>query len=151
MRKLIIASLLLSSTAGATRLKDLVEIGGVRPNHLVGMGLVVGLAGTGDDASSLMTRREMAVMAKRLGMIIDANDIKAKNVAAVMVTAELAPFARAGIALDVTVSSMGSAKSLVGGTLLLTPLKGPDLGTYALAQGALAVGGFAADGGSGSS
>jgi len=154
MRKIVIATLLLLAAARAaygTRLKDLVEIAGVRPNHLVGMGLVVGLQGTGDDASSVMTRREMAVMAKRLGMVIDANDIKAKNVAAVMVTAELSPFARTGTPMDVTVSSMGSAKSLVGGTLLLTPLKGPDLGVYALAQGALAVGGFAADGGSGSS
>ena len=153
MRKLatIATLLLLAGSAGATRLKDLVEIAGFRPNHLVGMGLVVGLAGTGDDASSVMTRREIAVMAKRLGMIIDPNDVKAKNVAAVMVTAELSPFARAGVPMDVTVSSMGSAKSLVGGTLLLTPLKGPDLGTYALAQGALAVGGFAADSGSGSS
>jgi len=141
----------LAPAAHATRLKDLVEVAGFRPNHLVGMGIVVGLAGTGDDASSVVTRREMAVMAKRLGIAIDANDFKAKNVASVMVTAELPPYARAGMPLDITVSSMGTAKSLSGGTLLITPLKGPDLGTYALAQGSLVVGGFAAEGGSGSS
>lgn len=141
----------LAAPAGATRLKDLVEISGFRPNHLVGMGIVVGLAGTGDDASSVVTRREMSVMVKRLGLTIDPNDFKAKNVATVMVTAELPPFARAGMPLDITVSSMGTSKSLSGGTLLITPLKGPDLVTYALAQGSLVVGGFAADGGSGSS
>ena len=154
MKKLaIIAALLLAEAAPAhaTRLKDLVEIAGVRPNHLVGMGLVVGLQGTGDDASSVITQREIATMARRLGLVIDPTLIKAKNVAVVTITAELSPFARAGAPMDVTVSSMGSAKSLVGGTLLLSPLKGPDMNVYALAQGNLAVGGFAADGGSGSS
>ncbi len=149
-RVLVLAALLAAVPARATRLKDLVEIAGFRPNHLVGMGLVVGLAGTGDDASSVVTRREMAVMARRLGLAIDPSDFKAKNVATVMVTAELPPFARAGMPIDVVVSSMGTAKSLSGGTLLITPMKGPDLGTYALAQGSLVVGGFAAEGGSGS-
>jgi flagellar P-ring protein precursor FlgI len=147
----VLGGLGFAAPADATRLKDLIEISGFRPNHLVGIGLVVGLAGTGDDASSVITRREMAVMAKRLGLNIEPNDFKAKNVATVMVTAELPPFARAGMPLDITVSSMGTAKSLAGGTLLVTPLKGPDLATYALAQGSVVVGGFAAEGGSGSS
>jgi flagellar P-ring protein precursor FlgI len=148
---IVLGLIVFEPAADATRLKDLVEIAGFRPNHLIGMGIVVGLAGTGDDASSVITRREMSVMAKRLGLSIEPNDFKAKNVATVMVTAELPPFARAGMPLDITVSSMGTAKSLAGGTLLITPLKGPDLGTYALAQGSLLIGGFAAEGGSGSS
>ncbi len=151
MKKIFLLLVLLAAPAHGARLKELVEVGGVRTNHLVGMGLVVGLAGTGDDASSAVTRREIAVMAKRLGLALDPGDIKAKNVAAVMVTAELPAFARSGKTIDVTVASMGSAKSLGGGTLLMTPLKGPDLGTYALAQGQLSVGGFLAEGGSGSS
>jgi flagellar P-ring protein precursor FlgI len=153
VRAILAALLLLVSVieARGARVKELADVAGFRPNQLVGMGLVVGLAGTGDDASSVVTRRELAAMTKRLGLAIDPADIKAKNIAAVTVTAELPPFARPGMSIDVTVSSMGSAKSLAGGTLLLTPLKGVDLGTYALAQGPLTVGGFAAEGGSGSS
>ncbi len=135
--------------AGADRLKDLATIEGVRGNQLTGFGLVVGLAGTGDDASSPVTRRSLAKMLKRLGVTIDAAEIKAKNVAAVLITAELPPFARPGQALDVTVSSMGSAKSLGGGTLIATPLKGADGETWALAQGPVAVGGFLVEGGAG--
>jgi flagellar P-ring protein precursor FlgI len=149
--RMVALLLLLPAIAGATRVKELADVAGFRPNQLVGMGLVVGLAGTGDDASSVITRRELAMMTRRLGLAIDPSEIKAKNIAAVSITAELPPFARPGMAIDVTVSSMGSAKSLAGGTLLLTPLKGVDLGTYALAQGQLTVGGFAAEGGSGSS
>ena len=136
----------LARPAAADRVKDLVTVEGVRANRLTGVGLVVGLDGTGDDASSPLVRNGLAAMVKRLDITIDAAQIKAKNVAAVVITAELPPFARPGQALDVTVSSMGTAKSLAGGTLLATPLKGPDLRTWALAQGSLAVGGFLAEG-----
>ncbi len=136
--------------AAADRLKDLASIEGVRANHLTGFGLVVGLAGTGDDASSPVVRRSIAKMLKHLGVTIDAAEIKAKNVAAVMITAELPPFARPGQRLDVVVSSLGSAKSLAGGTLLATPLKGGDRQTWAVAQGSVAVGGFLVEGGAGS-
>jgi flagellar P-ring protein precursor FlgI len=137
--------------AHADRLKDLVDVEGFRDNALVGYGLVVGLQGTGDDASSAPTRQLLAQAIKHLGVQIDPAQIKAKNVAAVMITATLPAFARPGSALDVTVSSIGTAKSLQGGVLLLTPLKGADLGTYALAQGSLSLGGFAVDSASGSS
>jgi flagellar P-ring protein precursor FlgI len=151
-RAIILYSLLYAANAHAVRLKQLVDVEGVRPNALVGIGLVVGLGGTGDDTTSIITRRELANLARRLGMVLDPNDtnVKARNVAAVMVTAELPAFARPGMKIDVSVSSMGTAKSLQGGTLLLAPLKGADLSTYALAQGSLLVGGYAAEGASGS-
>ena len=113
----------------------------MRKNQLVGSGLVTGLAGTGDDASSPVVRTALAKMYKRLGITVDAAAIKSKNVAAVVINARLPAFARPGQALDVTVSSVGSAKSLAGGTLIATPLKGPDGRTWAIAQGSLAVGG----------
>jgi flagellar P-ring protein precursor FlgI len=140
----------LAGSANADRLKDVATVEGVRSNQLTGFGLVVGLGGTGDDASSPVIRRSLAKMLKKLGTTVDASEIKSKNVAAVVITAELPPFARPGQALDVTVSSMGSAKSLAGGTLIVTPLKGPDGKTWALAQGPVAVGGFLAEGGAGS-
>ncbi|MCE9578763.1 MAG: flagellar basal body P-ring protein FlgI [Deltaproteobacteria bacterium] len=140
----------LAATAHADRIKDLASIAGVRSNQLTGYGIVVGLDGTGDDARSPMVRRSLAKMLKKLGVTVDANEIKAKNVAAVIVTAELPPFARPGSGLDITVSSVGSAKSLAGGTLLQTPLRGADNRTWALAQGALTVGGYAVSGGTGS-
>lgn len=140
-----------SRPAGAARLKELVEVEGFRENALYGLGLVVGLAGTGDDPSSFLVRRPMAELLKHLGNVVDVNDIKAKNVAVVAVTAALPPFAQPGVKLDVTVSSMGTAKSLSGGTLLATPLKGADYQVYALAQGSVVVGGFSVSGGSGSS
>lgn len=144
---IIVAALIaLAGPAIADRLKDLATVEGVRSNQLTGFGLVIGLAGTGDDASSPVVRRSLAKMLKRLGVTVDASEIKSKNVATVVVTAELPPFARPGQALDVTVSSMGSAKSLAGGTLLMAPLKGPDQRTWALAQGPLAVGGFLVEG-----
>ena len=143
--------LLVPTSVHAARLKELVEIEGFRPNSLIGLGLVVGLNGTGDDPSSFIVRRPLAEMLRRLGNVIDVNDIKAKNVAAVTVTATLPPFAHPGIALDVTVSSAGSSKSLSGGTLMPTPLLGPDRQAYAMAQGSLVVGGFSVGGGSGSS
>lgn len=141
---------ILAAPAAADRLKDVATVEGVRSNELTGFGLVVGLAGTGDDASSPVVRSMLAKAIKQLGVTVDPSAIKSKNVAAVFVTAKLPAFARPGQALDVTVSSAGSAKSLAGGTLITTPLKGPDRKTWALAQGPIAVGGFLveADGGS---
>jgi flagellar P-ring protein FlgI len=153
-RSLIALTLLIlalgQGTASASRLKELVNIEGHRSNPLTGFGIVVGLNGTGDDARSPVVRRSLAKMLKRLGVTVDAAEIKAKNVAAVVVTAELHAFARSGGRLDVVVSSMGSAKSLEGGTLIATPLKGANMETYALAQGPISTGGFAVQGGSGS-
>jgi flagellar P-ring protein precursor FlgI len=146
MRNAIIALVVLAAgMAHADRIKDLTTIGGVRDNHLTGFGIVIGLDGTGDDARSLVVKSALQKMLKKLGVTIDANDMKSKNVAAVMITAELPPFAKPGMAIDITVSSMGNAKSLMGGTLLAAPLKGADQRTWAIAQGALSVGGFAAD------
>ncbi|MBV8628563.1 MAG: flagellar basal body P-ring protein FlgI, partial [Paraburkholderia sp.] len=144
--------------AHAERLKDLVSIQGVRDNPLIGYGLVVGLDGTGDQTTQTpFTTQTLANMLANLGISINnqsagssnsgtsaLTSIQLKNVAAVMVTAVLPPFARPGEAIDVTVSSLGNAKSLRGGTLLLTPLKGADGSVYALAQGNLAVGGAGA-------
>jgi flagellar P-ring protein precursor FlgI len=154
MRPLLVLCLLsfaAASHAHADRIKDLTTIAGVRENHITGFGLVVGLDGTGDDARSPMVRGSLTKMLKRLGISIDANDLKGKNVAAVMLTAELPAFAKPGMTFDVTISSLGNAKSLAGGTLLATPLKGPDDRTWAIAQGVLSVGGFIAEGSSGSS
>lgn len=136
------------------KVKDLADIDGVRENVLVGYGLVVGLAGTGDSANSIpFTRQTLANMLERLG--VNAKDtlaqIKTKNVAAVMVTANMPSLARQGGRLDVTVSSLGDAKSLEGGLLLATPLVAADGNTYAVAQGAMIVGGFQATGKDGSS
>lgn len=128
----------------AVRIKDLASIEGVRDNQLLGYGLVMGLNGTGDDIKkSVFTRQALINLVKRLGMSITPdvfNQMKTDNVAAVMVTADLPPFARPGSRIDVLVSTMGDATSLSGGTLLMTPLKGPDGKTYAVAQGPLAVG-----------
>src|SRR5262245_54237103 len=139
------------ATARADRIKDLTTIAGVRDNHLTGFGLVVGLDGTGDDARQPTVASSLTKMLKRLGLTIDPTQLKGKNVAAVMLTAELPAFAKPGMTFDVTISSMGNAKSLAGGTLLAAPLKGPDDRTWAIAQGALSVGGFVAEGASGSS
>lgn len=130
----------------ATRIKDLVNIEGVRDNQLMGYGLVIGLNGTGDDIKkSVFTKQAIINMIKRMGMAIPEDvfkQMKTKNAAAVMVTAQLPPFARPGSPIDIQVSSIGDASSLSGGTLLMTPLKGPDGNTYAVAQGPLAVGGI---------
>lgn len=112
---------------------------------------MIGLDGTGDDARSPMVKGALAKMLKKLGITVDPADLKAKNVAAVMITTELPAFAKPGMALDITVSSLGNAKSLAGGTLLSAPLKGADQRTWAIAQGSLSVGGFVAEGASGSS
>lgn len=148
---LVAGAVTVPGDAWASRLKDLVNIQGHRGNPLTGFGIVVGLNGTGDDARSPVVRRSLAKMLKRLGVTVDAAEIKAKNVAAVLVTSELPAYGRNGNKIDVLVSSMGAAKSLEGGTLIATPLKGANLETYALAQGAISTGGFAVQGASGSS
>lgn len=142
---------LASADARAARLKDLVDVEGFRPNQLVGVGLVVGLAGTGDDIGSLSTTQPLAALMRHLGVVIDATQIRARDTALVMVTADLPPFGRAGMSVDVTVSAVGTSRSLQGGTLLATALKGADRQTYALAQGSLVLGGFEASGASGTS
>lgn len=142
----------LAGSARAERLKDLASIRGVASNPLVGYGLVVGLAGTGDNLQSAQTQQMVAnLLGRRFGTIITPQQIKARNVAVVMVTTRLPPFARIGSRMDVTVSSASNAKSLFGGTLLPTALKGGNGETYAWAEGPLTVGGFAAGGKSGSS
>jgi flagellar P-ring protein precursor FlgI len=133
------------------RIKDLTDVEGVRGNALVGYGLVVGLQGTGDGTQAEFTVQSLVNMLRRSGVTVSADDVRVKNVAAVMVTAELPPFARPGQAIDVLVSSIGDAKSLLGGTLLMTPLGGPDGGIYAVAQGAISLGGAFQSGGGGNS
>jgi flagellar P-ring protein precursor FlgI len=136
----------LVQSAAAIRLKDIANFKGVRPNQLLGNGLVVGLNGTGDGNNVDFNTQELANMLSHLGINAARDKLKVKNIAAVAVTALLPPFARVGSEIDVVVSSMGDAKSLQGGTLLLTPLKGVDGQVYALAQGPVVVGGFAASG-----
>ncbi|HYD61579.1 MAG TPA: flagellar basal body P-ring protein FlgI [Noviherbaspirillum sp.] len=133
------------SHAQAIRIKDIGKISGWRENALVGYGLVTGLAGTGDSPRNKTTRQSIANMLSRFDVAVGTDDVQSRNVAAVMVTASLSPFARAGDALDVTVTSIGDARSLVGGSLILAPLKGPDGRVYALAQGAVSVGGYKYD------
>ncbi|MGE0741543.1 MAG: flagellar basal body P-ring protein FlgI [Hyphomonadaceae bacterium] len=134
------------------RIKDIADFEGVRENQLVGYGLVVGLAGTGDSLrNSPFTRQSLAAMLERLGVNASDGNLNTRNVAAVMVTANLPPFASQGSRIDVTVSALGDARSLAGGQLLVTPLMGADQQVYAVAQGPLAIGGFAASGQSGSS
>lgn len=142
--------ILFLSNAHAVRIKDIAEIKGVRGNQLVGYGLVVGLDGTGDGKKSEFTIQSMARMLEKMGMAVDPDDIDVKNVAAVMITAELPPFARAGSRIDVLVSSIGDADNLQGGTLLFTPLKAADGKVYAVAQGPVSTGGFSAKGSGGS-
>ncbi|MEQ1810130.1 MAG: flagellar basal body P-ring protein FlgI [Terricaulis sp.] len=135
-----------------TRIKDITDFEGVRENQLVGYGLVVGLAGTGDSLrNSAFTRQSLEAMLERLGVAAAGANLNTRNVAAVMVTANLPPFASQGSRIDVTVSALGDARSLAGGQLLVTPLMGADQQVYAVAQGPLAIGGFAASGQSGSS
>lgn len=126
---------------GSVRIKDIARVAGARVNQLYGYGLVVGLAGTGDSRSALFTVQSVTNMLARLGIVVPAAQLKIKNVAAVMVTAELPAFAREGDRIDVTLSSLGDAKSLVGGVLLQSPLQAADGTVYAVAQGPVAVGG----------
>jgi len=125
------------------RLKDVAALQGVRPTPLIGYGLVVGLNKTGDRRQTIFSAQSLANMLERLGVVVPADQIKIENIAAVLVTAELSPYAKAGGRFDVTVSSIGDARSLQGGTLLATALRGPDGATHALAQGPLSIGGFA--------
>jgi len=133
--------LLVCTTVYATKITDVANIVGVRDNHLIGYSLVVGLKKTGDGTTSKFTLQSIANMLKAMNIDMKPIDIKSKNVAAVVVTAELAPFSKQGDKFNITVSSIGDAKSLEGGTLLMTPLKGVDGKIYALAQGAVSIGG----------
>jgi len=132
--------------AGAVRLKDIANFGGVRNNQLVGYGLVVGLSGTGDKSSSTFTIQSMVNLLDKMGVAVDSSKLKPKNVAAVMVTTQMPASSRPGSRLDVTVSSLGDSSSLLGGVLLMTPLSGVDGNVYAIAQGPLTLGGFSAEG-----
>lgn len=139
-------------SSGAHSLKQLVSIEGVRENQLIGYGLIVGLQGTGDSSQAKYSGQSVTNLLKEFGVKLpERNEAKMKNVAAVMISASFPPGYRKGQTIDITVSSLGDAKSLRGGTLLLTPLKAADGEIYALAQGNLVVGGLAAQGNSGSS
>ena len=142
--------ILSNSISFADRIKDMASIAGVRTNQLVGYGLVVGLAKTGDGSVEL-TKQSIASMIKQFGVIATNADINASNAANVMVTATLPPFAKPGQTIDVTVSTIGKAKSLKGGTLLMTAMKGANGEVYAIAQGNLVVGGLGIEGADGSS
>jgi len=147
---LLLAAFLSGTYAEAARIKDIAEIGGVRDNQLIGYGLVVGLAGTGDDVKNGFTKETLANLLSRQGLSTKDKTLKADNIAAAMVTANLPAFSRIGTRIDVSVSSIGDAKSLQGGTLLMTPLRGADGEIYAVAQGPLTLGGFSAGGAGGS-
>jgi flagellar P-ring protein precursor FlgI len=156
MRKNTFLSLLLAIisllplASNAARIKDIVAVEGIRDNVLIGYGLVVGLNGTGDRLqNNAFTEQSLIAFLERQGVNTRGTDLKSRNVAAVTVTATLPGFARVGSRIDVSVSAMGDAKSLLGGTLLATPLYGADGNVYSLAQGPVAVGGFSAQGDSG--
>jgi flagellar P-ring protein precursor FlgI len=144
----LIALLLSVASAEATsRIKDLANIEGVRQNQLIGYGLVVGLNGTGDTLNNIpFTKQSLQAMLERMGVNIRGATIRTGNVAAVMVTGNLPAFGTQGTRMDVTVSALGDAKNLMGGTLLVTPLLGADGNVYAVGQGSVAIGGFAAEG-----
>lgn len=128
--------------SGAVRIRDISRIEGVRDNSLIGYGVVVGLAGSGDSQRNSATLQSVRNTLQNFGLVLKAEDIRSNNAAAVIVTAELPPFSQPGDRIDVHVSSIGDARSLSGGTLFMTPLKGADDRIYALAQGAVAVGGY---------
>jgi len=156
LRKLpLLAALLVvvvSAPARADRVRDLCDVVGARENQLLGYGVVTGLTGTGDDVfSAPFAAQSLLALTRRLGVQIDAGQLRLRNVAAVLVTATIPPFAKPGSHLDVTVSSMGNARSLSGGVLLQAPLLGADRHVYAVAQGPLVLGGYEAKGASGSS
>ena len=133
-----------ATACAATRLKDLVGIEGVRDNQLIGYGLVVGLAGTGDRAQTLFSPQSLANMLERMGVSVPAATMIVKNTAAVMITATLPPFAQPGTRLDAIAAAVGDAANLQGGLLLMTPLKAADGQVYAVAQGPVVTGGFVA-------
>ena len=138
--KSLILFLLFALTLQAQRIGEIANIVGVRDNQLIGYGLVVGLNGTGDKSASKFTMQSIANMLESVNVKVSPNDIKSKNIAAVMVTATLPAFAKQGDKLDIVVSSIGDAKSITGGTLLMTPLTAVDGNIYALAQGAITQG-----------
>jgi len=151
MRKMwivaVVIVLLLPSLVYGIRIKDIAHVYGVRSNQLIGYSLVVGLNGTGDNTdNAVFSLQSIVNMLERFGIKVDPADLRLKNVAAVMVTANLPPFAKVGSKLDAVVSSIGDAKSLMGGTLLMTPLRGPDGRVYAVAQGPISIGGFSFSG-----
>ncbi len=137
MRNIVLMLFMFCSLSYGIVVKDVANVVGVRDNQLIGYGLVVGLNGTGDGSSSQFTRQAISSLLQSVHVKVDPKNIKSKNVAAVMVTAKLPPFSRHGDKIDVEVSSMGDAKSIVGGTLLLTPLRAVDGNIYALAQGTI--------------
>ncbi len=141
---LIFRAPLLAESSIHVLVRDIASVEGVRENALIGYGLVVGLNGTGDRRQTFFTTQTLASMLQRMGVQVPGTAIRVNNVAAVFVTASLPPFARSGTRLDITVSSVGDAKSIEGGLLLLTTLKGPDGEVYATAQGAVALGGYTA-------
>jgi flagellar P-ring protein precursor FlgI len=144
---LILGVLLPRPVEAQSRIKDIADFEGVRDNMLVGYGLVVGLNGTGDSLqNSVFTKESLVGMLERLGVNARNDSLRTKNIAAVMVTATLPPFARQGTRLDVVISTLGDASNLLGGTLLVTPLVGADAEVYAIAQGTVAVSGFTAQG-----
>jgi flagellar P-ring protein precursor FlgI len=145
----LLISFLLPSAGYSARIKDISSIKGIRQNQLLGYGLVIGLNGTGDKGGTKFTIQGLVNMLEHMGVHVDPDEVKVKNVAAVVVSAKLPPFARIGKKIDVILSSIGDAKSLVGGTLLLTPLKGVDNKVYALAQGPVSIGGFSTGGAAG--
>lgn len=151
-RILILATLLFAilspASARAARIKDIASVKGVRDNILIGYGLVVGLKGTGDSGGDI-TSKSMARLFEKMGIQTGGADFKSKNIAAVIVTAKLPPFARAGTRMDVTVSSIGDAGTLEGGTLLVTPLRAGDQNVYAVAQGPVSLGSLTDGGGGG--
>ena len=149
LAQLLVLSMLFDSTrfAQAARLKDIADIEGVRPNQLIGYGVVVGLNGTGDKRGALFTPQSISNLLEHLGIRVPAADLRLANVAAVMATAELPAFGRPGGKIDVTLSSVGDASTLQGGVLLMTPLKGSDGSVYAVAQGPVSVGGFTVEDG----
>src|SRR5262245_39801877 len=143
----LLAPGMIAPASATSRIKDIADFEGVRENQLVGYGIVVGLNGTGDDLeSAVFTRESLIGMLERLGVNARDEDLETDNVAAVMVTANLPPFARQGAEIDVTISALGDASSLQGGTLLVTPMVGADGEVYAVAQGQITIGGFSATG-----
>ncbi len=144
---LFLMAFIASEAQAQSRIKDIVDFEGVRDNMLIGYGLVVGLNGTGDGlGGAIFTRESLVGMLERLGINADDDSLNTANIAAVMVTATLPPFARQGSRIDVNVSALGDSSSLLGGTLLVTPLVGADGEIYSVAQGTVAVGGFSAQG-----
>jgi len=142
----VLASAFLVFSAQAARVKDIGYINGLRPNQLIGYGLVVGLDNTGDRVNTIFTIQSLTNMLEKMGIRVDPTTIRVNNIAAVAVTADLPPFAKIGNKIDVTVSSLGDARSLQGGTLLFAPLRGADGEVYAVAQGPVLLGGYVASG-----